>query len=541
MNKIMGDKNLKVKDKRALFIICISVLILSIVCSIVPYSTVTMVEAQDKDKIMIEYYYDSACGSCNEDLKFYDLLNQEIGEYTQITDVNDEKPYKVSTYNIFKSGVREIYEKRCKELSVNTDEEGVPLVVINDSYISGKTDIEENLKPLYLKEAGISDSADKGNVASENNKDNDDKNLNFDETGKPFYSSIPKESNLVYFYTSNCADCEKTLEFYKGLEDTYSSEELSIDYKNILDPQNLELVQTLFAKYEVKSSEQEVPIVFYKDGYLSGADDIKGKLRGELEQGKAKGEVTHLDTQGDIGSVSIIGVIVTGFINGFNPCSISMILFLFSLLVAKNVNVLKISIFYIAGKFISYLLIGMGIYLALGVIQTELFNKVSVVIGIVLAVVCVILAVLNLFDYFAAKNEKYQNIKVQLPSFLRKFNNNIIKYFSDNMGKKMLLVGSFVLGFVISIGEFLCTGQIYLATILSLFNTGTVQDMQAFLLFVLYAACMSVPFLIFAILISKGKKVLMVSEGFRKIMPYVKLINAGVFIVFAVFTVIKLL
>lgn len=555
-NKVGGSMAANVKTKKALLWCGITLVIIACVITII----YTLFIDKKVDKIKISYYYHSTCDSCQEDKKFYDLLNSEIGMYATLTDVDQEKPYDVAVYNTFAQANQERFEKMCQEMSIPKEKQQTPTVVINDSYLTGADEITAGLKLMYLEQASLAGIKVQKNpdIIGENSPlstettigDTDNQaesGLTFDETDKPFSQVTPQKSHLVYFYTSSCADCQKVQETYQSLSPTYGNSQLSIDYKNILTTANLDLLYALFKEYKVPEQEQKVPIVFYEGGYLQGYEAINGQLVQDIERGKAQDftgfeELITAETAKEkAGNVTVLSVILTGFVNGLNPCSISMILFLFSLLVAKNQNILKISIAYIVGKSISFVLIGIGIYFALGVMQSAVLSKVTTIIGIVLVIVCLVLFVMNLLDYISAKNEKYQNIKLQLPEFLRKANHNIIKKFTGNKGGAMLLIASFALGFILSIGEFLCTGQIYLATILSLFNSTQMSNLVAVMLFILYTLSMSIPFIIFAVIISKGKKVFLVSEKFRKLMPYVKLINAVIFLIFAGIAMIQLL
>ena len=87
---------------------------------------------------------------------------------------------------------------------------------------------------------------------------------------------------------------------------------------------------------------------------------------------------------------------------------------------------------------------------------------------------------------------------------------------------------------IVSAGEFLCTGQIYLATILYLVKRSVTINSIAFLALFVYVLAMVIPLTVIVIAVSKGQKVMMISEGFRRNMPKVKLVNAIILIVLAI-------
>ena len=128
-------------------------------------------------------------------------------------------------------------------------------------------------------------------------------------------------------------------------------------------------MQKLFSLYNVPSDKQQVPIVFYKDGYLSGADEITKNL----EQVWKSGGLTNFDLDALLSSdeakeeksestQTYIGLAITGFINGVNPCGASMLLMLLAAIAMSGRSVIKTGCAYLAGKFYSIFCDGNGLY-----------------------------------------------------------------------------------------------------------------------------------------------------------------------------------
>ncbi|HZJ57701.1 MAG TPA: glutaredoxin, partial [Clostridia bacterium] len=234
---------------------------------------------------------------------------------------------------------------------------------------------------------------------------------------------------------------------------------------------------------------------------------------------------------------NIVGVLLTGFINGLNPCSFSMLLFLLSILVAKNVNILKIGFTFIVGKFVTYFLLGtllFNIFVRLDIPHFQIMSKV------IMAVILVFIAILNLSDSFAARREDYERIRMQLPIFLRKKNHQWINKFGNTIDQTFLMPLSLMLGVLVSLGEFLCTGQIYLATIISILHDSKTLDYRAIIYFILYGVSFVLPLILATIFVYKGRQIFELTEWLRGKMPVVKLVNAIIFVLFAVFILIWL-
>ena len=84
----------------------------------------------------------------------------------------------------------------------------------------------------------------------------------------------------------------------------------------------------------------------------------------------------------------------------------------------------------------------------------------------------------------------------------------------------------FLLGIVISAGEFLCTGQVYLASLLYMVeqNAGFNPELAGNL--VIYLIAMCVPMLLLTVLVSRGKSVMSASH-----LPVIKLVYSIFFFV----------
>ena len=91
---------------------------------------------------------------------------------------------------------------------------------------------------------------------------------------------------------------------------------------------------------------------------------------------------------------------------------------------------------------------------------------------------------------------------------------------------------SFGLGAIISVGEFLCTGQIYLATI-TVLQSGQALDFRAMIYFLIYGAAFVLPLILITVFIHKGREIFDLTEWMRERI-LIKLINAVVFILFGI-------
>ena len=363
---------------------------------------------------------------------------------------------------------------------------------------------------------------------------------------QPVYAEAgSKTVKVSYFYISACSSCHDTEEYLAGVSDRCSSalKEKNINlliYKyNTAEGENLNLLETYLKEYDVPEKEKDLPVVFFGETYISGEKAIKARFEKELldlKPGalKVPGVVKSDSNEAfqHFSSFRALSTFAVGFANGLTPCSLSMLLFFISLLLARDINVIKLGLLYCAGKFVTYLLLGTLLFKTLGSINTGWLG--SVVKILMLAAVAIFIC-LNAMDFAAAKSERYDRIRLQLPARIRGLNHKWIKAAAKVDNPAALLWISLLLGILTSIGEFLCTGQIYLTTILYVLHSNTELNIRAFLYFIEYNLAFIAPLAIITLVVFKGRELLDVSEFIRKNMHYIKLVNIIVFLLLGLF------
>ena len=492
-------------------------------------------EPEQNSKITIEFFYENACGACSVEQEFTDELDRILSDERDGVEIN------LLMYNTFQLSSMKKLEKYKKTYNLSKDESFYSkFVFINNTYLAGSEEISEGLLDQFIKAKGLVKQSivDNPDTAQENSLE-----VTAVDNNKL------SQSTIMYFYVTPCAACEDVNIFFKTLDKEYTIDiqgvekhsELTIKKYNVSESQNLELAREYFSIYEVPESKQVVPIVFIGDVYLQGEKEIQVESRGMIEAGKGINTLIISDA-GQISDAIIgykaLGVFFTGLINGFNPCSLSMLLLFLSMLIISNKNVLKLGAAFIAGKFVTYFALGTLLYSLFSKISGDWFYKIQGVMRIVLLIILAFLIIMNIRDYFAVKNEEYGKIKMQLPIALRRFNHKWIKKISEQKNTKLLFIVSFGLGMLISVGEFLCTGQIYLATIVYVIQTSTVFDLNAAIYFFLYGIALIIPLVLLTFIIHKGKEVLDISEIIRGKLHIIKLVNATMFLLFAIIVLI---
>jgi cytochrome c biogenesis protein CcdA/glutaredoxin len=344
---------------------------------------------------------------------------------------------------------------------------------------------------------------------------------------------------ILLFSTYSCSDCEAAKEYLDQLKNQGI---VSILELNVSEGNYLELFKELLLKSGREDTEGKVPAVFVGDQMLLGKEEIKDQLETLIEDEDVSlktlksnlSDLSDLDEEETIQKVSLPVMFGAGLLAGFNPCSISMLLMLFSILLTGQASVLKNGFLYLGGKYITYFGIGLVFYLAASQIDQQLLNHFGTVTGMVIAVLFLAAAVLNFLDFRNVRKQEYGKIRMQLPVKLRHFNHKLLKHAAhmEGMFLSLLVLG---LGIAISIGEFFCSGQIYMASLLYLARNGTVQLLQLIGTLMVYVTAMSIPAAVILIVIYKTKKTERVSEFMLEHMAAIKLLNTILFLAYAIY------
>lgn len=510
--------------------------------------------------VQMEYYQYNVCASCHPEDDFFAVVSDTI------TPLKEEYPYEIAVYNTFRAEDKQRFEKRLQELGLKEAEVSLPALIIvsEDSgaavCLSGLDKIRERLantlkqavKSVSTEAAGESDNQIEISTATKEEikkqteiqpSENDWK----EQLREAVSEDKSTDSVLLYFSTVSCTDCNEVKTLLKNLTDEQTTENpLVIHEFNIAEGDGVILVQKLFSLYNVPSDEQQVPIVFFNGGYLSGAKSITDNLEQTWKDGKLIGfdvervlskEGASLEKE-NASAQTYIGLAVTGFINGINPCGASMLLMLLAAIAMSGRSVLKVGCAYLAGKFAAYCAMGMGLYQLFMAIGQDVLLNISHVLTWIFAAVFLMLAILYLIDFINVKRKQYGKIRMQLPAALRKWNHERIEK-ATKTNARWMIPAAVVLGIVISAGEFFCTGQVYLAAILYMMKMQQEMKLQTNVAFIVYVTAMCIPSFLIVLVIEKTKNVIRMSNKTLEWLPTIKLVTAIVFFMFAVFMLIQ--
>jgi cytochrome c biogenesis protein CcdA len=340
--------------------------------------------------------------------------------------------------------------------------------------------------------------------------------------------------NLYYYYTPGCKKCEKFLrETIPSLEKE-TGKTIVMHKRDVLDAK-------VFEEYQKKLDQLGVtgkafPVIINGNNVIQGNEEIVKNIRNFLTQTNLNTSATNTaaGTQKEKQGLFMVPVILAGLLDGINPCAFTTLIFLLSYLAIagrSRKEILVIGIFFTVSVFITYYLIGLGFFHALR--AAESVPLIGLIIKWTLVGVLAVFAGLSLYDYYLVKTNRSTEILLQLPETIKKQLHKSIRTYV----KSAALIGSsVVLGFLVSVFELACTGQVYFPTIT--YYLQVQKNVSLYFFLAVYNLCFILPLVIVFIFTYAGISSKKITESFQKNMGAVKLGTAILFVGLAVMVVL---
>jgi cytochrome c biogenesis protein CcdA len=287
--------------------------------------------------------------------------------------------------------------------------------------------------------------------------------------------------------------------------------------------------------------------LFFPDTFLIGSEDIQRHARSMIEyrlMHPEKWAVARFKAPPDsftfieslkkkFGEFSFLSILAAGIVDGVNPCAIATMIFLVSFLATRKRSrreIMTIGMCFTAAVFFTYLLLGVGAFKAITAL--EHYRWLSKAIRWSAVGLALIVGILSFVDAFRfGKSRKTQDITVQLPKQVKL---RIHKVISGNLSGTQLAMGAIVTGFLVTLLEAVCTGQVYLPTII-LMTKQTGLRFTGWLYLIFYNVLFILPLLIVMALAYFGLKWDRLAKATQQHLPLLKVLLGTVLIALAAF------
>jgi len=352
-------------------------------------------------------------------------------------------------------------------------------------------------------------------------------------------ASGDKTINGVYFFKHGCAKCSRVFYNLKTIQAEYPM--LKLRQLEIGEEENLVLAEALGRFLGVPKEKRLVaPSIFIGRDYLIGDEVTLEALRKLVDKYKITGappiwevdEATlaaaRQEIVGRFTSFALTTVAMAGLVDGVNPCAFATIIFLVSYLGfigRSGREILGVGISFALAVFLTYFLIGLGLFRF--VEQLSFMPVVARVVYIGTGGLALVLGLVSLWDFRKCLKGEAEDMALQLPRFLKR---RIHKVIREEARTRNYMIAAFVTGFFISLLELVCTGQVYLPTIIYVTRIpGMVWHGVAYLLW--YNLFFILPLVVVFLLVYYGVTSEELARFMRRHVAAVKLATAVLFFV----------
>jgi len=232
------------------------------------------------------------------------------------------------------------------------------------------------------------------------------------------------------------------------------------------------------------------------------------------------------------GGFTFGAVIVAGLLDGLNPCAISTLVFFMSLLAVSKVRNRQLALLgasFCVASFLTYLALGFGLLRVLYLFAGFKTVRAAIEWGMVAALA--VLAVLSFRDALRfRKSGQADDVTLQLSSGMKKRIHGVMR---RGLGTGHLILGGLFIGAAVTALESVCTGQVYVPTLVLILKDNTLRA-RAWALLLLYNVLFIVPLVVVFIAVYRGLRTETLLEWSRKNVVISKLCLGAFFVLMAV-------
>ncbi len=285
---------------------------------------------------------------------------------------------------------------------------------------------------------------------------------------------------ITYWYTPGCRSCERFLADEVPRLARERGIAIDVTRRDLLAPDVYEEYARAVAARG--ATLHGIPGLLVGDGVLlQGEEEIRDGFAAALAGAAAPAGPAAGSAPAGRTALALLPVLAGGLLDGINPCAFTTLIFLLASLALAGRGrreVLLLGAAFTLAVFATYFAVGLGLLAALR--AAVAFPVVSRVLRWLLVAVLAVFAVLSARDAALAARGRASEMTLQLPGALKR---RIHASIRTGVRSAALAASALGLGFLVSVFEFACTGQVYLPTLAYLARLG---DARAVPLLVAY-------------------------------------------------------
>lgn len=356
----------------------------------------------------------------------------------------------------------------------------------------------------------------------------------------PVFSFAQSKVEIYIFTSPSCVHCIKfKQEMLPLLESQYKDKVNFVEYDTSKSGNNIKLSQ-LAEKYKADAA---VPALIAGDKFIIGYPTRIGTeavptIEQAIEDSAHPLSAGKVNVKETFQSITFAAIIINGLIDGVNPCAFAVIVFFISFLTLYGYDkkeVIYVGSAYCLAVFLTYILLGFGLFNVLYALEG--FQTLIKVFYVLTALICFIFFGLSVYDFFVYRKTKdSKTMLLQLPVSLKARINKVIGFFlrgKNTNSPVRLIIASFAVGFIVSLVEAVCTGQVYIPTIVLILQDPQFR-VRAIIYLLLYNVMFILPLLGVFILSAAGCKSEGISSSFKRHLGLTKILLSLVFLVLGI-------
>lgn len=354
-----------------------------------------------------------------------------------------------------------------------------------------------------------------------------------DYVGKYYDIKNDDKVNIYLFYSKICPHCQKEEKYFETLKEKYQDKIHIYTYEVTENKTNNEIMKSL--KKELKENNQGVPFTIIGSKTFLGYDEsfnerIENTIDSYLNENTTTDNIYTIPILGKVeaknASIILIAVIL-GFIDGFNPCAMWILLLLINMCISikDKKKMLIVCLTFIITSGIIYFLSMLGIGFILDLTTIAYIRN-------IIAILAIVLGIYNLYTYIKTRKETGCHVvkKEKRKTIITKINNIL-----NNKNTLLMFGGTIILATSVNLIEMACSlgfPTIFLE-ILSINNIHNFLKITYLLIYILFYLIDDIVVLFLSIKAFEAKGI---STKYNK---YVHLIGGLIMILMGVLLIFK--
>lgn len=507
------------------------------------------------------FFFNNPCASCHEEDEIYEIFHETFPENERAS-----LSVEIQTVNVFEPSERTRMEELLQAAGLDEKDIDLPALLAGNRVLSGYDSIRSGIRELLSDPDWTSPTAEKmanggqgastdeaitGDTGSAADRSGTERDIGLQTSRHQELSAFRDRLDgiaesapdaAILFVTEACGDCEKAERLLDGAGIAYSA-------VSVADPSVYAGYTALMQQLEIPEKSWKVPALYIPSGVTFGAEGIRKNLQNRsITAAAADGAAASLasalaDAKAAADGAALTGesgtlptwyqLLGEGILVGCNPCSLSMLLMLLSVLASAGQSAGRTGVMYLIGKAAAYLGIGVVVFRAYTAVFSGVLGTMRTVLHWILAGLFLILAFFYFADAFHAARMDFGKIRMQLPAGLRRAEHRAIQKIGTVSGA-LLLPAALILGVLISVGEFFCAGQLYAASIISMAETQAVPDAEVWKAFSVFTLGIMIPSVLLVAAAARMGGAERIAGALARHEAWIKAATGLLFVIFAV-------